>query len=834
MGDEIKHLRELETSVLSVTPKNSTDQSNDQDNNEIVNYILCGDYDRIFHLAIVRALLDNSHQQPLSQVKAAVAENVKKVITQTDKQTVECELEILCVAIACLQTFVCQNWLGPSTGVSDEIVKLLSGSKDVTQCRREIAQELMCDGEEVYSLCQGIEFLFTAQCVLESCKSHCQNLQTVEWWMLRSVYVYQQILEDKCASLREQVHTLIDTVSKKEPLMTDDANRELVVQYHMEVGYICHTFYDYKLAHEHLMAAKKCTGLQISLTGAMGKRTRFQTDDKAQLLLKVTREGGPKEENYIKTRIPKILNLDDDTVLDKISLTEPDTEFAVDMSPVEQAVVLATMEDHLRTHASQEKLTEEEAAAHIECILSQAKCWSVTLASLYRRSSLEKGSRRRVERSMMQIEEIVNQRKSSDPPATERLYLFYSVKIPPLWKLERQLAELLLSIGAIGSAVEVFERLQLWEDVITCYKRLGKMGKAESIIRDQLAIQETPNLWCFLGDVTRDVSHYQKAWEMSGHRHARSQRCLGYLYMGQEEYEKCIECFQKSLSINSLQVPVWFTFGCACMAAKKFQEAVKAFKRCVNIDTDNFEAWNNMASAYIQLKDKKKAFLTLKESIKCNYENWRVWENLMVVATDCGEFQEAIKAYHRLIDLREKWADIEVLRVLVKGCTGDYRDSQGNPFSHHKQALKELFGRITSKVVGESEIWRLYAELINSVPGQTAETQQKVLQYLQKSQRCLTQELNWEKSVDKCKNVGEQSLELADLYLSFCDKSLSTQESLSLLQSAKMMLKSTQAKIKMAHLDPLTESLPEELNELVNKMETKQQEIISCVNKLKQ
>lgn len=33
----------------------------------------------------------------------------------------------------------------------------------------------------------------------------------------------------------------------------------------------------------------------------------------------------------------------------------------------------------------------------------------------------------------------------------------------------------------------------------------------------------------------QDVSHYLKAWEMSGHRHARSQRCLGYLYMGQEE-----------------------------------------------------------------------------------------------------------------------------------------------------------------------------------------------------------------------------------------------------------------------------------------------------------
>ena len=47
----------------------------------------------------------------------------------------------------------------------------------VDQCRREIAEEMVCDGEEVYSLCQGIEFLFVAQCLLESCREHTQNLQ---------------------------------------------------------------------------------------------------------------------------------------------------------------------------------------------------------------------------------------------------------------------------------------------------------------------------------------------------------------------------------------------------------------------------------------------------------------------------------------------------------------------------------------------------------------------------------------------------------------------------------------------------------------------------------
>jgi hypothetical protein len=44
-------------------------------------------------------------------------------------------------------------------------------------------------------------------------------------------------------------------------------SRDLLTQFHIEAGYIGHTFFNYKSAHEHLMAAKSCTGLQIQLTG---------------------------------------------------------------------------------------------------------------------------------------------------------------------------------------------------------------------------------------------------------------------------------------------------------------------------------------------------------------------------------------------------------------------------------------------------------------------------------------------------------------------------------------------------------------------------------------
>jgi len=46
--------------------------------------------------------------------------------------------------------------------------------------------------------------------------------------------------------------------------------------------------------------------------------------------------------------------------------------------------------------------------------------------------------------------------------------------------VQHLLGKLLDSIGAISAALEVYMRLQLWEDVITCHAKLGHQQKVRT------------------------------------------------------------------------------------------------------------------------------------------------------------------------------------------------------------------------------------------------------------------------------------------------------------------------------------------------------------------
>ena len=570
---------------------------------------------------------------------------------------------IIVLAVALLQSFIQANFTGPELPFSP--VDLLPSDVDINveSLNAAALPQLTLQGEPAYHLSTHPILLLLAKRLFESLDP---SDPTVSWWLLRLHLVHQSLLDEPVAvnpriiaALEEQLPTL------------DRDDRAML---HVELGLLHHSVGNEKAANAAFLDGARESGLEFELTGALGKKTKFQTEAVSQLVLLAESrerdnaggsstgqshnghvdhiEGKPMTNGAEGGGLPTSLPLNDDTLLEETEFTRNvsspstsrlshlDPSSQPPLHPLDQSLLLGLcLSQHNNTPTT--GLTASQMLPFLSRVLSHPLNWSIHTTALLLRSRLESARSRTVERSTLQLAALIDQMPTSDSTPAERLRYFHQLPLPAKWEMERELAKRYLSLGITRSALEIFTRLEMWEDVVGCLQRLEKEEEAERVVKDllegrkiesdllpvlnrastsegrrsNLTSAREAKLWCLLGDIAlakdaepgaaRDAAakHYDKAWEISKNSSSRAMRSLGALRMGQGRYEDAAECLEKALAINPLYARTWFSLGVCWTRLERWTEARDAFRRGVGVDEEDGEMWNNLAAVYLRLNE---------------------------------------------------------------------------------------------------------------------------------------------------------------------------------------------------------------------------------------
>lgn len=463
-------------------------------------------------------------------------------------------------------------------------------------------------------------------------------------------------------------------------------------------------------------------------------------------------------------RRPANIDLNDDTLLESISFAEKqdDSMKVVDenglppslssldpsaqpqLQPLDSTILLALASSITNT-SPQDGLTREETLPYaIRVLEGGSSNWQVYTQALLLRSRIEGYNARTVERGLLQLQALVDQvvadtsgksssaedgaladqsttflpraKESESAPVTDRLRYIFQLASPTRWDLEAELASRWVQLGGLRSALDIYERLEMWAEAALCWAATEREDKARSIVRrllfhatnggpgkpeSEVSEDETwggpprdpppgdaPRLYCILGDVDQSPQMYEKAWEVSGQRYARAQRSLGRYYFAAKDFVKAAEAYSKSLKANQLNYTSWFALGCALLELAQFDKAVEAFSRCVQLDENDAEAWSNLAAALMRRepsddaqqninedaldeddggidglskgsrsaaqRNRQDALNALKRAASLKHDSYRIWENVLIVSASLSppDYSCILAAQKRIIHLR--------------------------------------------------------------------------------------------------------------------------------------------------------------------------------------
>jgi tetratricopeptide (TPR) repeat protein len=582
--------------------------------------------------------------------------------------------------------------------------------------------------------------------------------------------------------------------TEEEPRAPDPIGARIMLEY----GLAHHHFNQPGMGRAFFGEARRRSGLRVQVTGVPGRRTKYQKFATAQLLVKASSassqvdhaanaavpfdltSGGDFDEHPKKLGAPDdstgpsqgdksgrvrsqaIKHSDDGILLERIKFEDDKENEISSLSVLDQAILLALCLDVKNSNPS-DGLTAEEMGGYLAAVLDHHDDWMVYSTALLERAWLEFERSHARERSILQMQALADQhterltltqstRKSIDElaPAQDRLKMLHCIVYPPRWTMISDLADRYAALGIVSTAAELFAEVEMWDEVVSCYRRAGKLSTAEKIVRERLEVAETPRMLSALGDLTGEPEHYLRAIELSRGRFADAHAALAAHCFDKGDLENALVHYGNAVKVRPRLTHIWFRLGTVAMQLDRWDTALRAFSEVVQQEPDESEAWANVGAIHMHNKQPNQAYPALVESLKQNRSNWRVWVSKLYTCLDLEKFDEAIQACNMILDLKSSSDQIPPLearcvRAIVGGVLRKVGDDQGDDLALESSRrtlsrVHQLLMRMSSSSDAGAWVFETMAYFHEQV-GQD----DRVLEDLMKEYRALQAVPSWEK-----------------------------------------------------------------------------------------
>lgn len=379
------------------------------------------------------------------------------------------------IAISALQAFVAKNWFLHDEEVSENLVNWLDSFFPK-------ASEYL--GLSVECLERSIRFLN----LLCLCKFVLSKEEGASIWKLRYIMVHQMIDPVPSTSLyleAKRTHLAFEGFLTDEP--KNMRAKLLKIQVAVELASCLLLYNDVGSAKPLIDNVREFCDLKIDFSGALGLRTHFQEKATSQLYVKLTREAPlPPGSTLVKGKPlipdhPKNVALQHETLLNKVNfLNEIHTESGAAIFEEEELLLLAVACLMKRNGIYSDEIASEEILTLLDFIVDNTAIWVVRYESLYLRCHVEGKNAKKVERSMVQLNALADSISElpSKPCSLPRgkllqqhLNYFYAVCMHSNYDVKISLAESLTSLGCIKSALDIYQELHAWEQMVSCFHR---------------------------------------------------------------------------------------------------------------------------------------------------------------------------------------------------------------------------------------------------------------------------------------------------------------------------------------------------------------------------